>query len=112
MLALHTGMRVHLALGATDMRRGFDGLAARVQTVLQADPFSGHPFAVPRQARRSAEDPVAGRPGPDAAGQAPREGPFHLADDRAPGRRDADAGAAGDAAREPGLAHADVELEA
>lgn len=44
MLALHAGMRVHLALGTTDMRRGFDGLAAQVQTVLKADPFSGHLF--------------------------------------------------------------------
>ena len=44
MLALHAGMRVHLALGATDMRRGFDGLAAQVQTVLKADPFGGHLF--------------------------------------------------------------------
>ena len=44
MLSLHAGMRVHLALGATDMRKGFDGLAAQVQTVLQADPFSGHLF--------------------------------------------------------------------
>jgi len=42
MLALHGGMRVHLALGTTDMRRGFDGLAAQVQTVLKGDPFSGH----------------------------------------------------------------------
>jgi len=44
MLTLHAGMRVHLALGATDMRKGFDGLAAQVQTVLKADPFSGHLF--------------------------------------------------------------------
>ena len=44
MLALHAGMRVHLALGATDMRKGFDGLAAQVQTVLKVDPFSGHLF--------------------------------------------------------------------
>jgi transposase len=44
MLALHAGVRVHLALGATDMRKGFDGLAAQVQTVLKADPFSGHLF--------------------------------------------------------------------
>ena len=44
MLSLHAGMRVHLALGATDMRKGFDGLAAQVQTVLKADPFSGHLF--------------------------------------------------------------------
>lgn len=44
MLGLQAGMRVHLALGVTDMRRGFDGLAAQVQTVLQADPFCGHLF--------------------------------------------------------------------
>ena len=44
MLALHARMRVHLALGATDMRMSFDGLAAQVQTVLQADPFSGRLF--------------------------------------------------------------------
>ena len=44
MLALHAGVRVHLALGATDMRKGFDGLAAQVQTALKADPFSGHLF--------------------------------------------------------------------
>jgi transposase len=44
MLALHSGMSVHLALGATDMRKGFDGLTAQVQTVLKADPFSGYLF--------------------------------------------------------------------
>lgn len=44
MLALYAGVRVHLALGVTDMRNGFDGLAAQVQTVLLADPFSGHLF--------------------------------------------------------------------
>ena len=30
MLALHAGTCVHLSLGATDMRKGFDGLAAQV----------------------------------------------------------------------------------
>ncbi len=44
MLALPAGARVHLALGVTDMRKGFDGLAAQVQTVLKEDPFSGHLF--------------------------------------------------------------------
>lgn len=44
MLSLHAGMRVHLALGSTDMRKGFHGLAAQVQTALKADPFSGHLF--------------------------------------------------------------------
>ena len=27
--------------GVTDMRRGFDGLSAQVQTILQQQPFSG-----------------------------------------------------------------------
>jgi hypothetical protein len=32
------GTRVFLACGVTDMRKGFDGLAAQVQTVLAQDP--------------------------------------------------------------------------
>ncbi|WP_375790506.1 IS66 family insertion sequence element accessory protein TnpB [Cupriavidus alkaliphilus] len=36
--------RIWVAAGLTDMRCGFDGLAAKVQTVLQKDPFSGHAF--------------------------------------------------------------------
>ena len=44
MIALPPGARVWLAAGATDMRRGFDGLARQVQEVLQLDPFSGHLF--------------------------------------------------------------------
>lgn len=44
MLALHAGLCVFLARGATDMRKGFDGLAAQVQTALKAEPFSGHLF--------------------------------------------------------------------
>jgi transposase len=44
MLGLNAATRIHLALGVTDMRKGFDGLASQVQTVLQADPFSGHLF--------------------------------------------------------------------
>jgi transposase len=39
------GARVWLAAGATDMRRGFDGLARQVQQTLEQDPFSGHVFA-------------------------------------------------------------------
>ena len=35
------GTRIWLAAGITDMRRGFDGLAAIVQEKLAADPFSG-----------------------------------------------------------------------
>jgi transposase len=39
-----SGARVWLAAGATDMRKGFDGLAALVQQVLTEDPFSGQVF--------------------------------------------------------------------
>ena len=44
MIALPAGSRVWLAAGVTDMRKGFDGLAALVQTQLAQDPFSGHLF--------------------------------------------------------------------
>jgi transposase len=37
-------VRVYLACGVTDMRKGFDGLAARVQTVLHLDPHGGALF--------------------------------------------------------------------
>jgi transposase len=44
MIGLPTNTRVWLAAGHTDMRRGFDGLAAMVQTALADNPFSGHLF--------------------------------------------------------------------
>ena len=44
MIGLPAGTRVWLAAGLTDMRRGFDGLAALVQGALTRDPFSGHVF--------------------------------------------------------------------
>jgi transposase len=43
-IPLPAGTWVWLAAGATDMRRGFDGLARQVQQVLGQDPFSGHLF--------------------------------------------------------------------
>jgi transposase len=36
--------QVWLAAGVTDMRKGFDGLSALVQTHLAQHPFSGHLF--------------------------------------------------------------------
>lgn len=44
MIGLPAGTRVWLVAGVTDMRRGFDGLSAQVQTALAADPFSGQLF--------------------------------------------------------------------
>jgi transposase len=37
-------VKVHLALGYIDMRKGIDGLAMLVQGVLNQDPFTGHLF--------------------------------------------------------------------
>ena len=44
MNGLPAGTRVWLAAGVTDMRKGFDSLAAQAQTVLAQDRFSGHVF--------------------------------------------------------------------
>ena len=44
MIGLPSETRVWLASGATDMRRGFDGLAVLVQEVLKRDPHCGHLF--------------------------------------------------------------------
>jgi transposase len=45
LLIVHAGLKVHLALGYTDMRKGMDRLAMLVQETLNKDPFSGHLFA-------------------------------------------------------------------
>ncbi len=44
MIDVPAGTRIWLAAGVTDMRRGFQGLSAQVQTVLEEQPLSGHVF--------------------------------------------------------------------
>ncbi len=44
MIGIPGNVRVYLACGVTDMRKGFDGLAARVQLTLQLDPHGGALF--------------------------------------------------------------------
>ena len=44
MIPVPAGVRVWLATGHTDMRRGFPGLALKVQEMLKADPHGGHLF--------------------------------------------------------------------
>ncbi|KAB7783803.1 Mobile element protein [Methylorubrum populi] len=46
MIPVRSGSRVWLATGHTDMRKGFDGLAAQVQDHLTRDPFSGQAFVL------------------------------------------------------------------
>lgn len=44
MIELRAGTRIWLAAGETDMQRGFHGLSAKVQTVLEHQPYSGRVF--------------------------------------------------------------------
>jgi transposase len=44
MMGLPPKTEIWIAGGVTDLRRGFDGLSALVQTKLEQQPFSGHVF--------------------------------------------------------------------
>ena len=44
MIPVPTGVRVWLATGYTDMRRGLPGLSLQVQEVLRREPLSGYLF--------------------------------------------------------------------
>jgi len=78
MIAPPPGVRVWVAAGVTDMRKGFDGLAALVQQHLGQDAFSGQLFAIPRQAWRSGESVELGRSRSVSLCQADGKGPFRL----------------------------------
>jgi transposase len=43
-ITVPAGVRIFLACGVTDMRKGFDGLSMLAQSTLKEDPFSGHLF--------------------------------------------------------------------
>lgn len=45
MIPVPSGVRVFIATGATDMRRGMNGLAIQVQQTLKRDPHAGDIFA-------------------------------------------------------------------
>lgn len=44
MFGLGAATRIYLAVGATDMRKGFNGLYGLVRDRLQEEPLSGHVF--------------------------------------------------------------------
>jgi transposase len=44
MISFPTNTRIWIVAGVTDMRRGFTGLSAMVQTALELSPLSGHVF--------------------------------------------------------------------
>ena len=51
MLNLSTATRIFVALEPVDMRKGFNGLYARVQSVLREEPTSGHWFVFTNKLR-------------------------------------------------------------
>jgi len=53
MITLALGTQVWIAAGVTDLRRGFTGLSAVVETVLKGKPFSGHVFVFVEDAATS-----------------------------------------------------------
>jgi transposase len=44
MISFPTNTRIWIVAGVTDMRRGFTGLSAMVQTALEQNPLCGHVF--------------------------------------------------------------------
>jgi len=44
MITPPSGARIYLACGVTDKRKGFDGLVAQVERMLQLDPYAGSLF--------------------------------------------------------------------
>jgi transposase len=44
MIGLPAGTRIWIAAGVTDMRSGFNGLAAKIQVALEENPLDGHVF--------------------------------------------------------------------
>jgi transposase len=53
MIPIPSGVRVWIATGHTDMRRGMNGLTLQVQQALKRDPHAGDPWA-PGQPREGA----------------------------------------------------------
>ena len=51
MLGMELATRVYVATGATDMRKGFEGLHGLVRDKLGSDPLSGHVFLFANRTR-------------------------------------------------------------
>ena len=60
MIPVPSGVRVWLATGTTDMRRGMNGLALQVQQALQRDPHAGDLYIMTGWACRYMPDAGAG----------------------------------------------------
>ena len=68
MIPVPSGVRVWLAVGHTDMRRGMNSLALQVQEGLQRDPHAGDLYVFSRQTRSSDQNSLARRHWHDGIG--------------------------------------------
>jgi hypothetical protein len=73
MIPIPSGVRVWIATGHSDMRRGMNSLALLVQEAFKPNPHGG-PLRVPWQERQADQDPLA-----RWAGYAAGARPFSLA---------------------------------
>ena len=92
MIPVPAQTRVWLGAGVTDRRKGFNGLAALAEKVLEQDPYSGHLFVF-----RGRRGDLVRRPGGVPVQQASRTRALRLALAGA-GSGVGDLGAVGDAA--------------
>ena len=61
MIPVPSGVRVWLAVGRTDMRRGMNGLALQVQEALRRDPHAGDLYVTEANFRAEGESGVPSR---------------------------------------------------
>ena len=78
MTLLPSGVKIHVALGVTDMRKGLDGLAMLVQGVLKRDPYGLEPRSAVGGAPAGAIGVLAGGRGPGGGGGRPSHMTGHM----------------------------------
>ena len=59
MIPIASGVRVWLAVGRTDMRRGMNGLALHIQEALRRDPHAGDLYVFRGARGNLIRDPLA-----------------------------------------------------
>lgn len=87
MLTLPASVRIYVAAEAVDLRRGFDGLAAAVRSVIREDPLSGHLFVFTNRRRNRVKVLVWDRTGYLLLYKRLERGTFHLAMEPVAGHR-------------------------
>lgn len=97
MLTLPASVRIYVAAEPVDLRRGFDGLAATVRGVMQADPMDGHVFVFVNRRRNRMKLLLWDRTGWLIVYKRLERGTFELPTRPEPGRRhvEVDAGELG-----------------